>query len=332
MATTNNKKAVMVGIFVFLGLLILLIGVLTLGGEKNTFEKKITVKAIFDDVGGLQTGNNVWFSGVKIGTVKKMTFHGGSQVEVIMNIEEKARQYIRKNAKAKISSEGFIGNKLVVIYGGTMQSQAVEEDDALGVEKGVSTDEMLAILQLNNKNLLDITNDFKLISKRIAAGEGSIGKLLTDETLVNNMEATMAGFKLASTNAQRLTADISEYTSKLQSQGSLTNDLITDTVIFNQLRSTVVQMQRVSTSANEVINDFKTVSNKLAESNSPVGVLLNDPKAAADLKTTLANLNAGTQKLDENMEALQHNFLLRGFFRKKEKAEAKAKETEIKIK
>lgn len=322
----------MVGIFVFLGLLILLIGVLTLGGEKNTFEKKITVKAIFDDVGGLQTGNNVWFSGVKIGTVKKMTFHGGSQVEVIMNIEEKARQYIRKNAKAKISSEGFIGNKLVVIYGGTMQSQAVEEDDALGVEKGVSTDEMLAILQLNNKNLLDITNDFKLISKRIAAGEGSIGKLLTDETLVNNMEATMAGFKLASTNAQRLTADISEYTSKLQSQGSLTNDLITDTVIFNQLRSTVVQMQRVSTSANEVINDFKTVSNKLAESNSPVGVLLNDPKAAADLKTTLANLNAGTQKLDENMEALQHNFLLRGFFRKKEKAEAKAKETEIKIK
>ena len=322
----------MVGIFVFLGLLILLIGVLTLGGEKNTFEKKITVKAIFDDVGGLQTGNNVWFSGVKIGTVKKMTFHGGSQVEVIMNIEEKARQYIRKNAKAKISSEGFIGNKLVVIYGGTMESQAVEEDDALGVEKGVSTDEMLAILQLNNKNLLDITNDFKLISKRIAAGEGSIGKLLTDETLVNNMEATMAGFKLASTNAQRLTADISEYTSKLQSQGSLTNDLITDTVIFNQLRSTVVQMQRVSTSANEVINDFKTVSNKLAESNSPVGVLLNDPKAAADLKTTLANLNAGTQKLDENMEALQHNFLLRGFFRKKEKAEAKAKETEIKIK
>ena len=121
-----------------------------------------------------------------------MTFHGGSQVEVIMNIEEKARQYIRKNAKAKISSEGFIGNKLVVIYGGTMQSQAVEEDDALGVEKGVSTDEMLAILQLNNKNLLDITNDFKLISKRIAAGEGSIGKLLTDETLVNNMEATLA--------------------------------------------------------------------------------------------------------------------------------------------
>ena len=83
----TNKKAVTVGIFVFLGLLIFIAGVLTLGGQKNTFQKKITVKAIFDDVGGLQTGNNVWFSGVKIGTVKNMMFSGNSKVEVIMNID-----------------------------------------------------------------------------------------------------------------------------------------------------------------------------------------------------------------------------------------------------
>src|SRR3990170_4416542 len=167
MAQANNKKAITVGIFIFLGLLILVAGVLTLGGQKNSFQKKITVRAIFDDVGGLQTGNNVWFSGVKIGTVKKMTFHGGSQVEVIMSIEEKNQQYIRKNAKAKISSEGFIGNKLVVIYGGTMQSPSVEDNDALGVEKAASTDEMMATLQENNKNLLDITTSFKTVAKRL---------------------------------------------------------------------------------------------------------------------------------------------------------------------
>lgn len=332
MITTNNKKAVTVGIFVFLGLLILLIGVLTLGGQKNTFEKKITVKAIFDDVGGLQTGNNVWFSGVKIGTVKKMTFHGGSQVEVIMSIEEKARQYIRKNAKAKISSEGFIGNKLVVIYGGTMQSPAIEDDDALGVEKAASTDEMMATLQENNKNLLDITGSFKIISKRLSDGQGSIGKLLKDETLANNLEASVIGLKQASVNAEQLTANLSDYASRLQSKGSLTNDLITDTVVFNRLRATVAQLQQVSRTANEITNNVKEVSDKLAATNSPAGVLLNDPKAAADLKSTLANLNSGTEKLDENMEALQHNFLLRGFFKKKEKAEAKANATEVKIK
>ena len=323
MKQTNNKKAVTVGIFILLGLLILVAGVLTLGGQKNSFQKKLTVRAIFDDVGGLQTGNNVWFSGVKIGTVKKMTFHGGSQVEVIMNIDQKNQQYIRKNAKAKISSEGFIGNKLVVIYGGSMQAPAVEENDALGVEKALSTDEMMSTLQENNKNLLDITNNFKVVSKRLTDGEGSIGKLLTDESLSNNLETTVNGLKQASANAQQLTASLSSYASQLQKEGSLTNDLVTDTVIFNRLRSTVAQLQQTSKTASEVANNFKEVSAKITSNNSPVGVLLNDPQAAADLKTILSNLNSGTEKLDENMEAMQHNFLFRGYFKKKDKAEAK---------
>ena len=324
MKQTNNKKAVTVGIFVFLGLLILVAGVLTLGGQKNSFQKKLTVKAIFDDVGGLQTGNNVWFSGVKIGTVKKMTFHGGSKVEVIMNIDDKNRQYIRKNAKAKISSEGFIGNKLVVIYGGSMQSPPVEENDALGVERALSTDEMMSTLQENNKNLLDITTDFKTISKRLTNGEGSVGKLLTDEALANNLETTVNGLKQASANAQQLTASLSSYASQLQKEGSLTNDLVTDTIIFNRLRSTVAQLQQTSKTANEVANNFKEVSDRITSKTSPVGVLLNDPQAAEDLKTILSNLNSGTEKLDENMEAMQHNFLFRGYFNKKAKAEAKA--------
>ena len=323
MKQTNNKKAVTVGIFILLGLLILVAGVLTLGGQKNSFQKKLTVRAIFDDVGGLQTGNNVWFSGVKIGTVKKMTFHGGSQVEVIMNIDQKNQQYIRKNAKAKISSEGFIGNKLVVIYGGSMQAPAVEENDALGVEKALSTDEMMSTLQENNKNLLDITNNFKVVSKRLTDGEGSIGKLLTDESLSNNLETTVNGLKQASANAQQLTASLSSYASQLQKEGSLTNDLVTDTVIFNRLRSTVAQLQQTSKTASEVANNFKEVSATINSNNSPVGVLLNDPQAAADLKTILSNLNSGTEKLDENMEAMQHNFLFRGYFKKKDKAEAK---------
>lgn len=317
----SNKRAITVGIFVFLALAILIAGVLTLGGQQKTFEKKITVSAIFDDVGGLLTGNNVWFSGVKIGTVKKMSFHGNSQVQVIMSIEQKAQQYIRKNAMAKISSEGFIGNKLVMIYGGTMQAPPVEANDILGVEKGLSTDEMLATLQENNRNLLDITKDFKEISQKISEGQGTIGKLISDETLINSMQSAVTGLRQASANAQRLTSDLSSYTSKLQTKGSLTNDLVTDTVIFGRLRSTVAQLQEVSRNANDVTNNIRQVSGNLTNGSSPVGVLLNDQQAAADLKTTLSNLNAGTQKLDENMEALQHNFLLRGFFRKKAKRE-----------
>ncbi len=330
MRINNSKKAVTVGIFIFIGLAIFIAGVLTLGGQKKTFEKKIPVRAIFNDVGGLLEGNNVWFSGVKVGTIKKINIIGNAKVEVVMSVENKVHKFIKKDAKAKISSEGFIRNKIVVIYGGSMQSAMIAENGVLSVESGINTDEIMATFQENNKNLLDITSDIKLITKRISDGEGTIGKLLTDETLMSNMQSAVIGLNQASANARQLTADISNYTSRLQSKGSLTNDLITDTVIFSRMQATVLQLQQAAATANEVTENIKAasinvkeVSNNLSNAKSPVGVLLNDQEAGKNLKTTLENLQLGTKKLDENMEALQHNFLLRGFFKKKAKNEEK---------
>jgi phospholipid/cholesterol/gamma-HCH transport system substrate-binding protein len=325
MKSSNQKRAVTVGVFIFIGLCIFVTGILLLGGQQKTFEKKIRVKAVFDDVGGLHEGNNVWFSGVKIGTVRKMQFVGTSQVEVIMSIEKDAQQYIRRNAKARISSEGFIGNKIVVIYGGTTQAPVIDTSDILGIEKGLGPEEIMETFQQNNKNLLEITQDFKVIANSLAAGEGSAGKLLTDESLFNSLKATAGTLSQASASARQLTADMAAYTSRLQTKGSLTNDLVTDTVIFNRLRTTANQLEDLAAKANEITNDLKLASTNLNNPQTPIGTLLQDEDAATNLKNTLKNLQSGSEKLDENMEALQHNFLLRGFFRKKAKREAEEK-------
>ena len=71
--------------------------------------------------------------------------------------------------------------------------------------------------------------------------------------------------------------------------------------------------------------NLKTTSDKLNQKDNVAGTLLNDPEAGTSVKIALKNIETATKKLDENLEALQHNFLLRGFFRKKAKAEAKAK-------
>jgi phospholipid/cholesterol/gamma-HCH transport system substrate-binding protein len=322
MKTANAKRAVTVGIFIFLGLVIFVVGILILGGQQRTFEKKIKLRAIFNNVGGLQKGNNVWFSGVKIGTVDKIEFKGNSQVEVIMKVEQEVQRYIRTNAKARISSEGFIGNKIVEIYGGSMNRPNVSSNDLLGVEEALSTDEIMATLQKNNINLLEITNNFKEISARLSGGQGSVGKLLTDETLANTLNASAASLRQASVNAQKLTSNISAYSAQLQNKGSFANNLVTDTVIFNRLQATATELDRVSKTANDVVNNLKSASGNLNSTKTPIGALLNDQETATNLKSTLQNLQSGTEKLDENMEALQHNFLLRGFFRKKAKREA----------
>ncbi len=102
MQETETKRNVSVGIFIFIGLVIFIIGIFTLGGQQKSFVKSLRVNAVFNDIGGLKPGNNVWFSGVKIGTVKTIKFYGNSQVEVSMNIEQSAREYIRKDASAKL--------------------------------------------------------------------------------------------------------------------------------------------------------------------------------------------------------------------------------------
>jgi len=321
-----NKRAITVGIFIFLALVIFIAGVLTLGGQNKTFADTFTVRAIFNDVNGLQAGNNVWLSGVKVGTIKKISFISNAQVEVAINIEEKYRQYIHKDSKAKIGSDGLIGNKIIVVYGGTPQSPIAQNGDVLGVDRALSMDDMLNTLQENNKNILAITTDFKEVSKGIAAGQGTLGKLLKDEGVVNQVESMLVSLQSTSRKADAMVADLAAYTARLQSKGSLTNDLITDTVIFSRLRSTMAQVQQASVTANTLIEDLQKTSQRLNATDGAVGVLLNDAETATQLKETMRNLQSSTQKLDENMEALQHNFLLRGFFRRKAREEAKNKQ------
>lgn len=320
MSTSPNKRAITVGVFVVLGLAFLVAGILVIGNIHQTFSRKLRVTTLFDDVNGLQKGSNIWFSGVKIGTVKEVAFYGASQVKVIMNIDREAQQYIRQDAKVKISTDGLIGNKIIVIYGGTSRTSFVTEDDTLSVEKTFSTDDMINTLQENNVNLAAITGDFKVISKKLAAGEGTIGKLLNDETVFKNIEATTASLKAASDRAQQLMVSLNTFTSKLNQKGTLANDLVTDTVMVASLRETVKELNQVAGNASGFIADLKQSA---SDPKSMVGTLLKDEQSATHLKETMKNLDSGSKKLDEDLEALQHNFLLRKYFKKKAKAEKK---------
>ncbi|HEV7382818.1 MAG TPA: MlaD family protein [Dyadobacter sp.] len=324
METSARKRSITVGLFVIIGILIFVVGILTIGSMKKVFATSIAVKSIFHDVNGLKQGNNVWYSGVKIGTVKKIRFLDNSQVEVILNIEEKSQEFVRKNAKAKISTDGLIGNKIIVIYGGTQKVPAIEDGDQLAVEKIESTEEMLAVLSENNKNLLGITSAFKTISKNILDGKGTVGMLLNDERLYNDVDQTLGALKKASVNAQTLTASLAGFTSKLNQKGGLANDFATDTVIMRDLRSTLGKLNETVSSAGVMVDNLKSTTAELnSNTTSPLGVLLHDEKTASNLKGTLQNLEGSTEKLDENMEALRSNFLFRRYFKRKAKDEAK---------
>lgn len=332
MKAAENKRAITVGIFVFIGIVILVTGIMVLGGQQKRFVKSIRVNAIFNNVGGLQAGANVWFSGVKIGTVRKIQFYGNSQVEVTMNIEESVQQYIRKDALAALSTDGLIGNKIVEIVGGSIQAGTVEDGDILHAKAALNTDEIMATLQKNNNNLLRVTTDAKNILDEVLKGKGMAGAVLRDSTLADRFKNTIANLQSASSGAAQATKSLSQvstslnqYAGKLNTKGTLASDLVSDTVIFHDLRVSSARLRQVSSTAVDATENIKKASDKLNSSDNAIGILLNDQAVNKNLKNTIRNVESSSYKLDENLEALQHNFLLRGFFRRRAKEQAKQK-------
>lgn len=322
MATTENKKAITVGIFLTLGLIVFILGVFTLGGQQKSFSKNIHISAVFDDVAGLKKGNNVWFSGVKVGTISSINFVGTSEVNVKMSIDEATQQYIHSNAAVHISSDGLIGNKIIVIDGGSPRAPVVQDGDVLHAQKLLSTDDMMKTLQQNNQNLLAITGDFKLLSHKMLQGKGTVGALMADSIMGEQLRASMRNLQIATTGAARLAQQLNAFSAKMNTKGGFADKVFTDTVTFNKIKAVATQLQQAANNATTLTDNLNKASNKLNTTDNALGILLNDPKAAAQVQNTLTNLQASSIKLNDDLEAAQHNFFLKGFFKDRAKAKA----------
>lgn len=323
MRTNQNTKSVILGIFIIVALIIFSLGLFILGGQRRTFGKTIDVKSVFTNVGGLKRGANILFGGVKVGLVKSISLQPGNKVLVEMQIEDDAQKFIPKNAVVILGSDGMIGSKVLQINGGNLQAGYIQDGNTLQSGQGSSMEDMFALLQANGDNLLQVTGDLKQISRKVLNGEGSVGKLINDPALANNVQALVNKLHVSADNAQTLTKDISAFTAKLGNPGTMTYNVVNDTVIFSRLRSTSRQFDAMAKDAQVIVNKLDNTADKLNDTNKPAGMMLNDTETANDLKKVINNLETGTQKLNETLEALRHNFLLRGSFRKMEREKLK---------
>lgn len=330
---SSQKIAAKVGLFVLIGIIILAAGILTLGTMRKTFITRIDATATFNSVNGLTKGNNVWFAGVKVGTVQEISFTPDSKVSVLFSIEDKSQPFIKKDATVRVSSDGLIGNPIILISGGSPNAGMITSGHHFKAEADVTQQEMLSTLQANNKNILDITNDLKGIMGDIRSGQGSIGKLMKDEAIYANLSKSMSTVEAATRDLKKGATNLAALSDKLGAEGNFLNSIATDKEIYPNIKSTVASLQNTSqtlketsVSAKQMVNNLEQTTNTLLNNQkSPVGVLLHDEKTANNIRETISNLESSTAKLDQNMEALKHNFLFRRYFRKQAEEEEKKK-------
>ena len=319
MTESSYRRYEIVGFFVFIGISFLIAAILLIGDLHKTFEEKVEVAAIFNDVGGLQKGNNVWLSGVKVGTISNVTFNGKSKVKVSILVDTDVKQYIPKNSKVKIGSDGLIGNKILVIFGGTEDVPCVKNGDVLEVEEAHSTEEIFNTLRKTNENVLAITSDFRAISKKMVEGEGTIGKLLNDNSVYNSMNSAAASLQKSIAEAGTIMKSLKDFSSNLNKDGTLLNELTTDTIMYASIKASILQLQQITSTTLEFV---KNVNQKGSDSKTSAGVLLNDEESGTHLKETIKNLESSSIKLNEDLEALQHNIFFRKYFKNKAKENA----------
>lgn len=218
------------GIFVTAGLVILVGIIFYIGRDKNMFNSTFKANAVFKDIGGLEIGNHIRFSGINVGVVDGIQILTDTSVLVQMLVDQSVKPYIKTDAIVTIGSDGLMGDKNLAISQGTINGESVDDGHIFRTREPVDMDAMIGSLKNTGENAEIITSELAEILFKINNGDGTLARLISDSSF------------------------------------------------------------------------------------------------ADDLSATMYNLKEGSEKLDENMEAAQKSFLLRGFFKKKKKEQEKLKE------
>jgi phospholipid/cholesterol/gamma-HCH transport system substrate-binding protein len=183
------------GIFVSTSVTLFIVGIYFIGQRQQLFNSTFHVSGIFKDIGGLQVGNNVRFSGINVGVVGDIQQITDSTVKVDMVINEHTRKFIKKNAKAIIGSDGLMGSKIVSVIPGVPGAQELANNDVIETAIPVSMDDILLKVKETADNAADLTGDLSAIVKNIRGGKGTIGKLFMDTSFAQNIDKTLINLK-----------------------------------------------------------------------------------------------------------------------------------------
>jgi phospholipid/cholesterol/gamma-HCH transport system substrate-binding protein len=333
MAKRKKINSLKLGVFVMAGLAFLIVMLYAIGKNQNMFGKTFLLKVRFDDVHGLMPGNNIRFAGIDAGTVKSVNMLNDTIIEVDLLMKLKMKQYIRKNAKASITTDGLMGNRLLNIESAGTPSPFVQEGDILYSAQGPDTDEMLKVLNATNNDLATIASELKQTTQRINSSN-AIWSILNDESLPINLRLSLSKIKETSDNMNATMMDLHEVVAGVKNGKGSIGELLVDTTIAANIKDAVEKVKGVGVRADSISSQINalvnSISNEVNSGKGPINALLKDKEMKDRFSGSLKNIEQGTEAFNENMEALKHSFLFRSYFRKLEKQKKSGSATTLK--
>ena len=193
------SRAARLGVFIVATLAILVTGIFIIGGKQYLFSSTYRLKSQFADVVGLDAGGDVRVGGVHVGTVRNIVLphKPGDKVTVIMDLDNSTHEIIKRDSVATIETEGLLGNQYLAISIGSAGTANVRDGEVIASHPPLEMADLLqktsVILDSSQQaiqNATRATANLNSISAKIDRGQGTVGALVNDKKLYNNLAQT----------------------------------------------------------------------------------------------------------------------------------------------
>ncbi|MGA2753259.1 MAG: MlaD family protein [Terracidiphilus sp.] len=213
------SRVARLGAFIVVTLAVLAAGVFIIGSKEYLFSSTYHLKAQFENVAGLAEGADVQVGGVHSGTVTgiELPKKPGDKVTVIMELARSTHAIIKQDSVASIETEGMLGNQYVAISFGSAGQAEVKDGETIQSVPPLELGELLAktsaILDSSQQAVLNTTlatAHLSSISAKIDSGQGTVGALVNDKQVYENLEQTTSTLQATMVQAQAGVTDFQE--------------------------------------------------------------------------------------------------------------------------
>jgi len=218
MKTTPSQR-LKIGLFTTTGIVVLIFAIFFIGNQKSLFSSTFKLSGQFKNVNGLQVGNNVRFAGINVGVVDDIEIVNDTSVKVVLTINHSVKKFIKKSARMSIGSDGLMGDKLVVLTpgGGADGNDAeVADNDRITTVNPIDVDKIIAKLTKIEDNAGNLIDNLSQIVAKINSGKGSIGRLINNDKMAKDLDATVQSAKSTMENVHKTTTTINQTVAKAQ--------------------------------------------------------------------------------------------------------------------
>jgi phospholipid/cholesterol/gamma-HCH transport system substrate-binding protein len=294
-----------VGVFVVAGLALFTIGLFMIGDRQMAFTKKFTIYTEFKKITGLQPGAIVRVSGAKAGAVQEIVPPNspGGKFRVKLEIIEDLHPIVRADSVASIETEGLVGGSFLGVSTGSESAPAAPAESTIPSKEPFDISDLMQqmgeTVKKVNETIDQLKGDVQRAVVSVGATVDNANELITE---VSDDVKRMASA------GSRISEDAAQISDSIRSGRGTIGKLVNDDELYRRASGIAKEAEQIASNTRQVLEQARKALADFQAKDGPIQSL------STDLKQTMNDARVAVSGFAENMEALKHNFLLRGFF------------------